>query len=140
MSQHPAILLDTHVLLWTLLLPEEISTQNKTIISKALDSNQLYISSITLWEIAMLKQKKRINVFTPIHDFLASISQINGLIIQEISPEIAAESTLLVDDFHGDPADRIIAASALVQGASLMTRDKQIIHWAKKGNLKFIET
>lgn len=131
------ILLDTHVVLWSLLCPDELAKSSMKIIEKAQEQNQLFLSSITLWEIAMLKSKKRINVYEPIKEFLESITDIEGLSIKEISAGIAAESVLL-DDFHGDPADRIIAATSLSSGLVLLTRDKKILSWAEQGNIRAV--
>lgn len=86
----------------------------------------------------MLKFKRRINIYEPIKDFLHSITDINGLSVKDISPEIAAESIMLMDNFHGDPADRIIAATTKVYGATLITRDQQILDWAKLGHIKIL--
>src|SRR3989338_10666977 len=85
----------------------------------------------------MLVEKKRINVYEPLKDFLKSITTIDGLRIKEITAEVAAESMMLMDDFHGDPADRLIVATTKIQGATLLTRDKSILNWAKKGHIKF---
>ncbi|QQV75112.1 Ribonuclease VapC22 [Rickettsia tillamookensis] len=132
------LVLDTHVLLWSILQPEELSEQIKHKINLAQENSQLFLSSISLWEIAMLNFKKRINVYEPIKDFLNSITNINGLSIKDISPEIAAESISLIDDFHGDPADRIIVATAKCLGVTLLTRDQKILNWAKLGHIKSI--
>lgn len=134
------IVLDTHVLLWSLLTPDEISEEIKQKITSAQEENNLVICSISLWEIAMLSAKKRINIYEPISDFLRSIVNINGLSIQDISPEVAAESVLLIDNFHGDPADRIIAATTKINGATLLTRDKNILDWAEFGHIKYLKT
>src|SRR5690349_3612866 len=93
------LVVDTHVLLWTLVEPEELTEPTKKHIAWAQENNQLLISSISLWEIAMLYFKKRISIYEPIKDFLASIVNINGAIVKDLSPEIAAESILLADDF-----------------------------------------
>lgn len=130
------ILLDTHVILWCLLEPNELHSNVKEIIDLAQDKSRLLLSSISLWEIAMLKSKKRINVYEPITEFLKSITAIQGLTIIDITPEIAADSVALLEDFHGDPADRIIAASCINYGAMLLTRDHKIISWADIGNMK----
>ncbi len=130
------IVLDTHVLLWALLKPEELSENVKHQIDLAQDNSQLFLSSISLWEIAMLKFKKRINIYEPIKDFLESITNIPGVSIKDISPEIASESVLLMDNFHGDPADRIIVATAKCYGATLLTRDQKILTWANLGHIK----
>jgi hypothetical protein len=138
-SMNNPIVLDTHVLLWALLQPEELSEDIKQIINSAQENSQLLLSSISLWEIAMLKLKKRINIYEPIKDFLESISNINGLAIKDISPEIAAESIALMDEFHGDPADRIIVATAKSYGATLITRDQKILTWASLGHIKSLQ-
>ncbi len=133
------ILLDTHVLIWSLSDFENLSDQIKKIIDIAKNENRLLISSISLWEIAMLKSKKRINIYKPIKEFLKAIVEIDGIRIVDISPDIAADSTLLLDNFHGDPADRIIAATAINNGAILLTRSRAILSWAELGNIKAIE-
>jgi PIN domain nuclease of toxin-antitoxin system len=132
------ILLDTHVIIWSLLKPEELSGDIKKIIESAQGENKLLISSISLWEIAMLKSKKRINIYEPLKDFLQAIIDIDGIKIIDILPDIAADSVSLTDDFHGDPADRIIAATAINAGAVLLTRDQQILSWAEMGNIRTV--
>ena len=129
------IVLDTHVLLWALLKPGELSEDVKQQINLAQESAQLFLSSISLWEIAMLKFKKRINIYEPIKDFLEFITNINGLSIKDISAEIAAESISLMDEFHGDPSDRIVATVKCC-GATLLTRDQKILTWANLGHIK----
>ena len=121
-----------------LLQPKELSDDIKHKINLAQENSQLFLSSISLWEIAMLSFKKRINIYEPIKDFLNSITDINGLAIKDISSEIAAESISLMDDFHGDPADRIIVATAKCLGATLLTRDQKILTWAKLEHIKSI--
>lgn len=133
------ILLDTHTIIWALIEPEELTVTSKKIIEQAQDENRLLLSSISLWEIAMLKSKKRINIYEPIKEFLRSISNIEGIKIVDILPEIAAESTLLGEQFHGDPADRIITATAIHMSAILFTRDNQILSWSKLGNIRAIK-
>lgn len=133
------IVLDTHILLWSLLKPEELSEDTRQLITMAQENSQLLLCSISLWEIAMLKIKKRINIYEPIRDFLESVASIDGLSVKDISPEIAAESVQLMDDFHGDPADRIIVATAKCYGATLLTRDQKVLAWASLGHIKSLE-
>ena len=85
------ILLDTHVIIWSLLKPEELSGDIKKIIESAQGENKLLISSISLWEIAMLKSKKRINIYEPLKDFLQAITDIDGIKVIHILPDIAAD-------------------------------------------------
>ena len=133
------IVLDTHVLLWSLLRPEELQEDIRQRIAVAQENNQLLVCSISLWEIAMLKSKRRINIYEPIRDFLESITNIDGLSVKDISTEVAAESVQLMDDFHGDPADRIIVATAKCYGATLLTRDQKILTWANLGHIKSLQ-
>lgn len=133
------IVLDTHVLLWSLLCPEELSEEVRGVISSAQNEGKLIVCSLSLWEIAMLKFKKRINIYQPVKDFLAAITNVPGLVVKDISSEIAAESFLLGDTFYGDPADRIIVATTKVYGATLITRDQKILAWAEQGDIRFLK-
>ena len=132
------IILDTHILIWSLLAPENLAPAVKEKIFSAQSSDNLYISSITLWEIAMLVHKKRISVFERLPDFLNSIVNIDGLHAIEISADIAAESVMLPGEFKGDPADCLIISSTRKIAGTLITRDQKIINWAKEGYLKII--
>ena len=134
------LIVDTHILVWSLLQPDELAEDTKRHIALAQESNQLLISSISLWEIAMLNLKKRVNIYEPIKEFLESIVNIRGILIKDLTPEVAAESILLSDNFHGDPADRIIVATTKVYGATLITRDHKILTWANAGgHIKFLQ-
>ena len=133
------VILDTHVLLWSLLQPEELTEETKSKVEQAQKNQNLLVSSISLWEIAMLSYKKRIHIFEPIKNFLSSIEEISGINICEISAEVAAESTSLQNNFHGDPADRIIVSTARVYSATLLTRDKQILQWSEYGSIKCLK-
>lgn len=133
------ILLDIYVIIWALIKPEELPKPIKQIISTAQEKKQLLIASISLWEIAMLKNKKRLNIYEPTREFLQSIVNIEGIRVTDISPLIAADSASLADGFHGDPADRIITATAITEGAYLLTRDKQILSWAELVNIRTIK-
>jgi len=132
------IILDTHILIWSLIKPEELKENIKHNIQEALDNNSLFISSITLWEISMLINKGRLNLYEPKFKFLNDIQSIKGLNIIEINAGIASESTDLPGGFTGDPADCLIIASARSISGTLITRDQQIISWAHKGFLKLI--
>lgn len=132
------IVLDTHILIWSILNPENLSKIVSDQIVSAQSNNELYISAITLWEIAMLMQKKRINLYEPIRDFLEAISNINGLNIIPITPISASESVSLPGGFLSDPADCMIIAAAREIAGTLVSRDKKIIKWALQGYLKVI--
>jgi PIN domain nuclease of toxin-antitoxin system len=130
------LLLDTHILIWSLTKSDELTVKVKEAIKLAKADKNLYLSSISLWEIAMLAQKQRISVYRRIADFLQTIEKIRGLNILQITANIAAESVTLPGDIHGDPADRIIIASCREISATLITRDQQILDWANLGHMK----
>jgi len=130
------LLLDTHILIWSLTKSDELTAEVKEAIKLAKADKSLYLSSISLWEIAMLAQKQRISVYRRIADFLQTIEKIRGLNILQITANIAAESVTLPGDIHGDPADRIIIASCREISATLITRDQQILDWANLGHMK----
>nr|WP_253308070.1 type II toxin-antitoxin system VapC family toxin [Rickettsia endosymbiont of Ceutorhynchus assimilis] len=133
------ILLDTHVVLWTMLEPNKLSETVRQYINIKQENKLLFLSSISLWEIAILEHKKRININQPIKGFLQSVTNIKGLSIKNISAEIAAESSLLMNGFHNDPADKLIVATAKCYNATLLTRDQKILTWAKFGHIKSLK-
>lgn len=133
------ILLDTHVLLWAISEPNKLSTTVKQYIDVAQQNKLLLLSSISLWEIAMLEQKKRIDIRQPLKTFLESIINIQGLAIKDILVEVAVESNLLADSFHNDPADRLIVATAKYYNATLLTRDQKILAWAEQGAIESLK-
>jgi PIN domain nuclease of toxin-antitoxin system len=133
------VILDTHVLLWSVLEPSELTPHTKQIITMAQEEHRLFIASISLWEISMLQFKKRLHIYEPIQEFLHAITHISGLSVKDLSAEIAAESILLTDNFHGDPADRMIVATAKIHHATLLTRDQKILSWAKLGSIRALE-
>ena len=132
------LLLDTHILIWSLTKSDELSSEVKEAITLAKVNKNLYLSSISLWEIAMLAQKQRISVYRRIADFLQTIENIRGLNILQITANIAAESVTLPGDIHNDPADRIIIASCREISATLVTRDQKILDWANLGHIKIL--
>lgn len=130
------IVLDTHILIWSILSPENLSSSIKELIASAQNSESVYIFSITLWEIAMLINKKRIHVFERTQDFLNSIANIDGLNVIQIDADIASESVMLPGNFTSDPVDCIIIASTRKIAGNLITLDQKIINWANQGYLK----
>lgn len=132
------LVLDTHVLIWSLIAPQNLSIEVQKTIASAQNDNALYIASISLWEIAMLVSKKRLNIYEPVHDFLRHIETLDGLNLINVNANIAAESSMLLGDFHGDPADRLIVASVRAISGTLVTRDQKIIEWSQQGYLKLI--
>lgn len=120
------IILDTCALIFDALTPEKLTTAAKRAISNGEKNSQLFCSDISLWEIAMLIQKKRIDPATDAQHFLRLITEARGIQILSITIEIAVLSTSFPGWSHFDPADRIIAATAIEHQAKLVTCDQQL--------------
>lgn len=120
------ITVDTHVILWDALQPEMLSEKVKRVLKNANQSDGILFCSISLWEIAMLIRKKRIEVSVPYIEFVDLLFSSNRYVLQEITPEIALLSTTLSDEINSDPADRIICASSLVTKTPLLTADQNL--------------
>ena len=121
------LLLDTHALVWLSEGCDKIGTESVQLIDKALKGNELYVSSISFWEVAMLSEKGRIELFLSIDAWREELIN-NGLQEIPLSGEIAIKSAFL-NDFHGDPADRMIVATAINAGMTLCTADRKILEW-----------
>lgn len=120
------ILLDTHALIWYLDDPEKLSQTGRVRIETAFHSEGVGISDITLWEIAMLVEKSRLTLDRDVAVWLGDLSALPNFRVLPISPAIAALSARLPGEFHIDPADRLITATAIDQSAPLVTKDKHI--------------
>jgi PIN domain nuclease of toxin-antitoxin system len=103
------------------------------VIESAAASSRLFLSSISLWETAMLVSKRRITLSIDTTDWIRIGLQGAGIQTVDISPEIAVESANPGNSFHGDPADRIIVATARVCDYSLVTRDARILAYSHEG-------
>jgi len=122
------ILLDTHMLVWLLIAPENLSPKAKKAILAARKSAPLALSAISLWEIAWLAVNRRIEIDVSVDSFVKKCA--SYVQILPITPEIAVRSVQFPKSYPNDPQDRIIGATAIVEGTRLLTHDKLI---AKSG-------
>ena len=120
------ILLDTHVLLWARLGHGHIGRRARGAVERALRNNNAAVSAVTFWEIAMLHQKGKIALLSDIPAWRESLLR-DGLIEIPVDGAIAARAGLL-PNLHGDPADRLILATAL-GGHRLITADARLLEW-----------
>ena len=123
------ILLDTHAFIWASdnqLQYFSQTTQQQ--LERALQQNTLYLSAISLWEVAMLVTKKRIDVSMSAERWLTQAIEKTGIRILAIDIITATLSTEL--ELHGDPADRLIAAGAIHHKMLLCSQDEKILQFA----------
>jgi len=118
------ILLDTHVLVWLALEPHKLSRNAKEAIRGARREACLAIAGITLWEMAWLVENGRIETTMSAESFLRECAA--KVSVLPITPEIAARAVSLPDSYPRDPQDRLIGATALVEGIKLVTHDRLI--------------
>lgn len=133
------ILLDTHTWIWLFSGSKEISNATIDRINEAGKKGKVFISVISVWELSMLVAKNRISLSKSIHQWVeASFSQ-PGVNLALLTPKIAIESSFLPGDFHGDPADRIIVATARSEDLVLLTRDKKILNYGEEKYLHYLK-
>jgi PIN domain nuclease of toxin-antitoxin system len=120
------ITVDTHIIIWDALKPELLSKRAKNELEKANQEDGIIFCDISLWEIAMLIQRKRIEIEISYLEFTDLISASNHYTFYSITPEIAELSTRLNLQDITDPADRIIAATSIVTKTPLITADKNL--------------
>ena len=119
------ILVDTHIVVWLALAPDELSAKATAAIDEArADGDGLAISDITLLELAMLVRKGRIKLEISLESFLRDVE--TRFVVLPINGRTCARASQLPEGYPKDPADRIIAATAWAHGIALITADKAI--------------
>ena len=124
------IIIDTHILIWWANGDKCLSNSVARAIEETIDGNsEVIISAISVWEIAMLMQKGRLILNMDIDNWLDEIAHIDGVCFTPVDNEIALKSALLPGNFHKDPADRIIIATARKFASPVVTADERIIDY-----------
>ncbi len=119
------ILLDTHVWIWWRSDPSRLSRRAKREIDRA---RRVGLSAISLWELAMLVRKQRLELDRGLLEWVESALEEPVIEVLPLTPAVAALGSEL--EIHGDPGDRIITATALLAGAALVTKDEQLQSYA----------
>jgi PIN domain nuclease of toxin-antitoxin system len=120
------ILLDTHALAWLVAEPQRLSRQAASAIRRARISDGLAISSITVWELALLFARGILRSQSTVESAVQNLLSRSGVVIMPITAEVAAIAAQFSDDYPKDPADRLIGATAMAEGMALVTRDERI--------------
>lgn len=118
------ILLDTHIVIWLAFEPDKLSKRAKQVIRAARVEGGLAIAGITLMELAWLAEKGRVETTLSVESFVRQCA--SKMTVLPITPEIAARAVSFPDSYPKDPQDRLIGATALVEGIRLVTHDKLI--------------
>lgn len=138
-SDPPRLLLDTHYWIWLQAgAREEFSPTVRKAVDEAAASGDLLLSVISVWELGLLESKGRIQLDAPCEQWVRAALATPGLSLAPLTPEIALASSRLPEPFHGDPADRIIVATARTMGARLATRDSKILEYGRKRHVALV--
>jgi PIN domain nuclease of toxin-antitoxin system len=123
------ILLDTHVWLWLLHNPSQLSNSAQAVIDSEELQNGLLVSAISVWEIAVRFSIGKLTLPLPIDEWYALAQVHSGIVIEPLNPLDAIASTQLPGTFHKDPADRILVAIAQRHEIPLVTCDASILNY-----------
>lgn len=122
------IILDTHIWVWWVHGDERLTGTQSEII-KANETDIIGVSAISIWEIAKLVEYNRLELPCQLHNWFYEALSYPGICVIELTPEIAIESTKLPGEFHRDPADQIIVATARLYDSPLITSDSKILKY-----------
>ncbi|HKT30213.1 type II toxin-antitoxin system VapC family toxin [Dyella sp.] len=120
------IVLDTHALVWWVNGDDALSTKARKAIERELDGGEIVISAISAWEIAMLVERERLVLSMDVESWLSTVAQIEAVRFIPVDVEMGVKSVNLPGEFHNDPADRMIVATARKLAVPLVTRDEKI--------------
>ena len=118
-------LLDTHVILWYRIEPEQLGARTLKLLGRR--QTKLAISDVSALEIAQLAYKGRIEIEQPVDQWFRESLRLFGCRSTSLTPEISAAAYSLSKPFHPDPADRILVATALKFKQTLLTADRRIL-------------
>ena len=133
------IVLDTHVLVWAMEDERRLGPDARAVIAAAGQSDDIGISAITPWEIALLVERGRLRLAQEVGAWIRAVLALPGVRLLPIEPAIATDGVRLPGAFRADPADRLIIATARQCGAPLLTADFSILSYAAGGHVQTID-
>lgn len=134
-----ALVLDTHVLVWLVQGDSRLHAEIVCQIDEAARQTRVLVPAISLWEIGMLVAKGRLQLAQDVQQWVDAVLGLPGLGLAALEPAIAIASSRLPGALHGDPADRMIAATARHHDALLVTADEKLLAYGAAGHLKVMD-
>ncbi len=122
------IILDTHIWIWNVQDNKRLTEDQQQLIRDN-ESGEIGICSISLWEVAQAVQLKRLTLPIPVDDWLEIAINSPGIVMLPLNSRIAVESTRLPGQFHKDPFDQLIVATAREYDVPLVTADTDILKY-----------
>lgn len=120
------IIMDTCAIIWDALQRDKLTKKAKTAIAKADTQGKILICDISIWEIAMLAKRKKIEFDDTAANLIHLFLESRNVTIVPILPEIAELSVNLGPEINNDPADRIIVATSIIKQAPIITADSNL--------------
>lgn len=120
------IVLDTHTLVWWLATPEKLSARARRAIAESAARSEITASAISIFEISTLLRRGRLEFGIDPDEWFAAARSLPELTIEPVSAEVAWIAGTFDNTLPGDPADRVIAATAQVLDARLVTADRNL--------------
>jgi PIN domain nuclease of toxin-antitoxin system len=120
------IVLDTHALVWWAGGGDELSAAARAAIERESSEGQIIVSAISAWEIAMLVEREKLVLTMDVENWLGTVAEIEAVCFYPVDVDVSIKSVQLPGEFHKDPADRMIVATARKLAAPLVTKDEKI--------------
>ena len=134
------LLLDTHVWIWLAAgIPEKLRPDTRKLLQQASGSSPLMVSIISVWEVALLESKKRLRLPMSVTEWVErALDRQDIRLIGLEHPRTVIDSCRLPGDFHPDPADRLLVATARRENAVLVTHDRKILDYGASGHVRVL--
>ena len=129
------LLLDTCAVIW-LFNRSAMSGASRAAIADAATNRCLYVSPFSGWEVGMLVKKGKIALTMPPKLWFSHVADHPAVTLAALDHDVMIESSFLPDAPPGDPADRIIIATARQSGLTIVTRDRLIVDYAQMGHVR----
>lgn len=139
MGRSALIVVDTHVLVWAVQDDRRLGSSARALIDEAIRADGLHVAAITPWEIAMLAQRGRLALGRDVAAWIDEVLSLPGVHLVPLEPAICVDSVRLPGDAHGDPADRMIIATARHKGFPLLTGDRAILAYGVAGHVGTVD-
>jgi PIN domain nuclease of toxin-antitoxin system len=121
-----SVLLDTHIWVWWLTPDSPLSAAERSALDAKAGRSELFLAAVSLWEAQMLAAKRRLRLPLSFPDWLAQAADDRMISVVPLDIDVILALDALPASFHGDPADRLIVATARARKLPLATRDAAI--------------
>ncbi len=135
-----AVVLDTHTWVWAMEGAEQLSSSSAVdLIERASEAGRLYLSAVSLFELAELQRSERVQFTIPLDDWVHRALETPGLTVVEPGERVSLEAARLPGNFTGDLIDRFIVSTTRTLGGILVTADSELTAYAGAGHLAALD-